>query len=404
MVENLNNLKNLLLNVAIIQKKYDDLAEYSGEHYNVFDILGVQSDELSHSAILTNLLDANGKHGQKNIFLELFIETIKNSFKDDKSKEVFLNNFSNFDTKNSIAEKEKFAGKVNYDAEQGGRIDIIINDRKKNIIIENKIYAVDQPKQLVRYNEFDKNAPILYLTLNGKDASPDSRGTLKNGVHYVCISYQNEINVWLEQCVKEMTNKPIIRETLNQYLFLIKNLTNQSNNNKMSEEVINIMANNIESSFEVYKNLKNLKTNLFLSFIEKIKERNSDDIIINIDDNIGNIHSSISFKKIKLNNIVNVVLYFEGNDFSDVIIGASVEKEHFDNDFRYKLQEVFQSKNFGKKKDYPNWYVLYSYSLFDKINLAEFWININYENFITSFCNDLNIFIETIDKAFDSNI
>jgi hypothetical protein len=70
----MDKLKALLQNVAIIEKKYNDLAEYSGEHFNVFDILGVRSNELSHSSILTNLLDAKGKHGQKDVFLKLFLE------------------------------------------------------------------------------------------------------------------------------------------------------------------------------------------------------------------------------------------------------------------------------------------------------------------------------------------
>ena len=38
-----------------------------------------------------------------------------------------------------------------------------------------------------------------------------------------------------------MANKPIIRESLNQYLVLVKQLTNQSTNNKMKEEIINLL-------------------------------------------------------------------------------------------------------------------------------------------------------------------
>jgi hypothetical protein len=265
----MDKIKNLLQQVSIIQK-YDDLAEYSGEHYNVFDILGVRSDELSHSSILTNLLNAKGRHGQKDLFLKLFIDTVKNAFENDESKMQLLNNFN---SANSKAEKEKFAGKVNYEAEQGGRIDIIINDGKNNIIIENKVYAGDQPLQLVRYNEYDKNAPILYLTLDGKEASENSKGTLRNRNEYACISYQIEIVAWLEKSIKEMANKPIIRETLNQYLFLIKSLTNQSNNNKMSEEIINLLLKN-NSHFESAK----LITNTFTK-IESDLNRKLDDLI-----------------------------------------------------------------------------------------------------------------------------
>jgi len=86
----MDNLKNLLNQVSIIQKKYDDLAEYSGEHYNVFDILGVTGNELSHSAILTNLLNAKGKHGQKDLFLKIFLNLIKDKFEESSQKSLIL--------------------------------------------------------------------------------------------------------------------------------------------------------------------------------------------------------------------------------------------------------------------------------------------------------------------------
>ena len=262
-------IKNLLYQVSIIQKKYDDLAEYSGEHYNVFDILGVTTDELSHSAILTNLLNAKGKHGQKELFLELFLKEIKQKFGNSDKKIVL----ENFNIKNSFAVKEKYTGRVDYEADQGGRIDIIINDGKNNIIIENKIYAGDQPKQLVRYNEHDKNAPILYLTLEGKEPSDNSIGNLVLNKDFICISYTTDIKVWLENCIKEMANKPIIRETLNQYLFLIKSLTNQSNNNKMGDEIVKIILKD-EDSFETAKQI-----NKSLNYIDQQLNTRLDDIV-----------------------------------------------------------------------------------------------------------------------------
>ncbi|MFY7938290.1 MAG: PD-(D/E)XK nuclease family protein [Flavobacterium sp.] len=264
----MDKLKNLLNQVAIIQKKYDELAEYSGEHYNVFDILGVTANELSHSAILTNLLNAKGKHGQKDLFLKIFLNLIKDKFEEFGQKKII----ENFDTNNSVAVKEKYAGKVNYEAEEGGKIDIVINDGKNNIIIENKIYAGDQPKQLVRYNQHDKNAPIIYLTLMGDEPIEESKGTLKSGGEYICVDYQNTIKDWLELSIKEMANKPIIRETLNQYVHVIKNLTNQSINNKMSEEIIKTMKINILSSFEIAKNMVELKKSLCEEFLGHVEE------------------------------------------------------------------------------------------------------------------------------------
>ncbi len=261
----MDNLKNLLNQVSIIQKKYDDIAEYSGEHYNVFDILGVTANELSHSAIITNMLDAKGKHGQKELFLKLFLNLLKDKFEESDCKMII----ENFEVKNSFAVKEKYVGRVNFESEQGGKIDIVIYDKKNNIIIENKIYAVDQPKQLVRYNEHDKKAPILYLTLDGKEPSVDARGNLKPNIDYVCISYEVFIRDWLELCIKEMVNKPIIRETLNQYLFLIKSLTNQSNNYKMSEEIVKIIIENLEESQNIIENFEYAKIEIIQRFWER---------------------------------------------------------------------------------------------------------------------------------------
>lgn len=241
----MEKLKSLLQSVAIIQKKYDDLAEYSGEHYNIFDILGVRSNELSHSSILTNLLDPKGKHGQKDVFLKLFLEQINSRFKENNH--AYHDYFKNFVTQNATANKEIHLGGLNFETAEGGRVDIVISSGNQNIIIENKIYAGDQEQQLLRYNNHFKNQPIIYLTLDGSEPSESSKGNLVLDKDFICCSYKTDIKEWLEKCIKEMTNKPFIRETLNQYLILIQQLTNQSNNNKMGEEISKLIVNNLEN-------------------------------------------------------------------------------------------------------------------------------------------------------------
>jgi hypothetical protein len=349
----MDKIKNLLQQVSIIQKKYDDLAEYSGEHYNVFDILGVRSDELSHSSILTNLLNAKGRHGQKDLFLKLFIEIVKNTFENDESK---MQLFDNFDTKKSKAEKEKFAGRVNYETEQGGRIDIIINDEKNNIIIENKVYAGDQPLQLVRYNEYDRNAPILYLTLDGKEACENSKGKLRNGNEYACISYQIEIVSWLEKCIKEMANKPIIRETLNQYLFLIKSLTNQSNNNKMSEEILKIIMKD-KDNFDSYITLINAQDKLKAEILKKeftdtilqnIANKHNLTLIVDNGFYFGVTYKGFLFKNEKLEN-ENLCIRFDyqSSNYRDVLFGLAYIDNTKINDLRSSMLKEKFEKIFG---------------------------------------------------------
>lgn len=403
----MEKIKNLLQQVSIIQKKYDDLAEYSGEHYNVFDILGVRRDELSHSSILTNLLNAKGKHGQKEIFLDLFLETIINAFKKDVTnvtKVQFLNNFNNFidfDTKKSTAEKEKFAGKVNYEAEQGGRIDIIINDGKNNIIIENKVDAGDQPLQLVRYYEYDKQAPIFYLTLDGKLPNGNSAKGLTLGKEFICISYQNEITLWLEQCIKEMTNKPIVRETLNQYLFLIKSLTNQSNNNKMSEEIIKIMKLNIESSFEISNNLNGLRKSLFSSFIEKLLNKFSAEIEIKVDSELWRKDKSIQIKNKNWGNL-NIEIYFVGDNYTNVHIGLipSLRGSKLNEQFQNKILNFLSNLNFGKIVNNKGWYFYHSYNVFANTNKAEFWENLIEDEFVNKVFEDVDFLLKNINEVY----
>jgi len=406
----MDKIQNILLQVLTIKNKYADLAEYSGEHFNIFNILGVRSDELSHSAILTNLLNVKGGHGQKDLFLKIFIESVKNSFKNDEAKMQLLNNFN---TSSSKAEKEKFAGKVNYASEEGGRIDIVINDGNNNIIIENKVYAGDQKLQLVRYNEYDRNAPIIYLTLYGTEPSKESMGNLKNGNEYACISYQIEIVSWLEQCIKEMANKPIIRETLNQYLFLIKSLTNLSNNNKMKEEIASIILNN-ESNFETFKEIYNVKNSLLpIVFRNKIlpilkgvcTPENELELIINEDSFAKNQNrwGGFSFRNDYLtkNNVSISFSFNVASGFKELIFGFTYLKREEKNSFDYSLlKENFKKlyKNSKGATDYwPCWVPFEEYRNWEDLDTIQ---KILYSDFEKSISEKIELMLEISKNSF----
>jgi hypothetical protein len=257
MTKQLNSVSNLLEHTNLIRKKYDEFAEYTGENFNVFSILGLYSHELSHSTFIGNLLNAKGKHGQKDVFLKLFIEEVKELFQDKSQLE-------NFETSKSFVITEKYTG--------NGYIDIFITNGRNSIIIENKVWADDQHQQLVRYNEFEKNAPIIYLTLDGKEPDNLSKGNLKVTEDFIRVSYKEHIVNWLEKCIKEMANKPIIRETLNQYLNLVKQLTNQTTNNKMGQEVIDIILKNVGASKLVFENYEKAIKQSSLQQVKKLKE------------------------------------------------------------------------------------------------------------------------------------
>lgn len=189
-----------------------------GESFNIFSICGVNHYEVTHSAIIAEFLDPLGSHGQGLAFVKAFVESL---------------NLQDFDF--SLNGVEVATEMVT----PNGRIDIVIsNNNKQAVIIENKIYASDQWKQLKRYDEFAKTKypngyKILYLTLNGNDPNDDE----SRKVEYITISYKHHIIDWLLQCKLLAIDKPLIRETLNQYIQHIKNLTNtidMENNEKNS--------------------------------------------------------------------------------------------------------------------------------------------------------------------------
>jgi hypothetical protein len=278
-MNNDDSIKNLLIQVSAITKKYENIAEITGENFNVFKVLGLTTREVqTHSAFLIELLNPKGSHGCKDIFLKIFIDQMRQKFYDDQKSiddQKFIKRFQNFKTENAKASVEHHIGIINESWEEGGRIDIHIQDKENNVvIIENKIFARDQKNQLVRYHNAYPRAPIFYLTLKGINPFDDSKGSLKKGEEFECISYKVDIITWLEQCLKEAVNHAILRETIRQYINLIKFLTNQTINDKMREEIVKTIINSPESLKAFYEIQKsNVMADVRKSLITKFHEQ-----------------------------------------------------------------------------------------------------------------------------------
>lgn len=225
-------------------------------NFNIFKVMGMQTDEVKlHSTFLAELLNPKGSHGMGHLFLIEFIN--KCSFIDKV-----------FDTSKVDVEVEKYVGEIPESKETGGRLDIFITDRIQSIIIENKIYAPDQEKQLVRYHNYNPNAYIIYLTLDGHTPTNDSACDLEYSNHYHCISYEKDIVEWLEQCLTAVREKPLFYNTLLQYINTIKELTNQSLIPAMDKVLSAAIKNNIEASIEIEKAMPNIRNEFHREFWE----------------------------------------------------------------------------------------------------------------------------------------
>lgn len=148
-----------LKQIRSLLDKYKEISKVTGENFNIFSILRIESNEVkTHSAFLGELLNPNGSHGLEDVPLKLFVQQFLPDWiiTDEESENVELQGSSevktvNFDTQSAKVDIEKYAGEINEEATEGGRIDILIWDKNgKEIVIENKINAPEQENQLTR--------------------------------------------------------------------------------------------------------------------------------------------------------------------------------------------------------------------------------------------------------------
>lgn len=270
-----------------------------GNYYNIFNELSIYSDEVKHSSYLKSFIDPNGFHGCGHHFFDSFIKNIGINPNDD--------NFSwlkDYDDINVYV--EYFIGNrdhqtENYIEDFYGRIDLLIEHSKKNkaIVIENKIYAKDQPQQLKRYYDFsakkygeiNKDFWLYYLTLDNKIPSVQSyEGVRLDDIR--CISYQNHILKWIEISLTHFGLNENVFSSLKQYAQIIHQITNQSldiNATLLKQEKYSSLTTTIttdiigkrddlrkEFFIELYNNLKEKLPDLEIKYVERIHTEVSD--------------------------------------------------------------------------------------------------------------------------------
>ena len=275
MADDLKSLQGLLDRIEEINKRYVEVRkayESSGVLYNIFDVLGLTSSEVGlHSTFIASLLRPE-RHGAGTKFLEAFLRMSMLDLPSDF-----------FNVSKVKVEQEKY---INPTTEtEGGRIDLILSDGNNNLIIENKIYADDQKNQLLRYHNYRPTAKLVYLSLFGDEPSANSLGTLpKESV--TCISYKTDIVQWLEECVQISANLPYIRETINQYIKTIQQLTNTSM--ATNNDIIGLLKeqSNLAAAFAIRDNLDHALNEIMKTFTEDLKrdiEQSCPGIICTVD-------------------------------------------------------------------------------------------------------------------------
>ena len=268
----MKNIISLFKHLSNINRAYQIVKKSTNEDFNIFSILRMETDEVNtHSRFIAELLNPKGSHFQEGKFLESFIKYF-NDLRKIEDNSNFLNSLIELNPKKSVVEVEKYIAPKTE--EEGGRLDIAIFEGKENFIcIENKIYAGEQENQMERYYNYAKKAAkqyhIFFLTLFGD--KPNS--VCSEDCIIYNISYKKHIVEWLELCKKEVADNAIIRETINQYINLIKKLTYQTINKEMEKDIQDLILKNYSESSLIYKSFEKAIYSPINVIIENLSHR-----------------------------------------------------------------------------------------------------------------------------------
>ena len=213
-----------------------------------------------HSRILRALLDPKGNHGLGDAFLNAFIE------------QVGIQDLG-LDTKSATVIAEPNIGEI---VKEDGRLDLLISSDNKAIIIENKINADDRDGQLCKYHKYGSSYKggfeLIYLTLDGKKASEKSLKNDNDSIkhdQYIRISYLKNITNWLDRCLEISHKQTLVHSTIMQYQSIIKQLTNQTMEEKEFMEVI-LSGKNAELALQICSRRVSIESKILKNVFEDI--------------------------------------------------------------------------------------------------------------------------------------
>ena len=265
----MTNIETLLRQISKIverEKTQQEEKRKRGENFNIFDVLGLSTSEVRlHSAFLGELLNPDGDHGLGDKFLKAFVEIIIKQV--EPGFEI--------DTTTCNVRVEYPIGEIPEDYTEGGRIDLLIQDNNNHaIVIENKINAGDQYKQLLRYHNYAiKNSQkyvLLYLTKYGTEA----KGYSAENVDYKRIGYKDDILPWLQRCVEIAAIYPLIRETIRQYITNLNEILCIMEQDNL-KDFLNILTakENVSTTIDILSQREEICNKIREDFIGNLKSR-----------------------------------------------------------------------------------------------------------------------------------
>ena len=340
-------------------KAQADRQRATGRHdYNIFTLFHGFSDEVNlHSNFIASLLDPNGDHYKGDLFLKLFLKTCDiHDFGIDTSRATVFKEFKH--------------------------IDIYISDGKKHIILENKVYAKDQPTQIARYIEAikkegaeDEDIYVLYLHPDGKLPDNQSFGDYhakllgeNPSIKFKVISYGKEILEWIDKCKNEVSNITDLNVFLSQYKDVIEMIYNRYKRIDEMEtaNLVEIFKENYTAVSEIANNYQETRKKIIDEFFENVKEN------LEKDEAIKGTYSielnSVAYRPIVIKNITSQDEKWKNFYFTVEFQKSSTYSEPFvgfrkDDDKEVKVSD-FDKPNITQLEEQTKYFLAYG-KLFD---------------------------------------
>ncbi|MGN1116600.1 MAG: PD-(D/E)XK nuclease family protein [Candidatus Ornithomonoglobus sp.] len=262
-----NKYELLMQKVCSIEKEQESMLIMTGSDFNLLEAAGINYKETAMCKIIAELLNPNGSHCQRALFLKTFISDV---------------------LKLSVTDKELLSASVNteYRIDQHRRIDIVIKTALRLIPIEVKLYAADQPRQCRDYYDFAQkqnkkySCKVYYLTLDGhllanKDGGLTEIKCGNETVGYeevMPISFKDEICPWLDKCLNMISDKTELYYGVKQLNDALKGLCSSMKNN----EIIRAISENsdtIRAACEIYNNLDHCRTEMLRKLFLELDSR-----------------------------------------------------------------------------------------------------------------------------------
>lgn len=274
-LQSLSALKILCDQIQEAEIRSEERLKAQHGRFNVFTTLLKASDEVRlHTRFIHELLNPEGTHDCGDLFLKLLFDTLQEYQPldhEDSPSSVLWEGYS---------KQSYWVGKEV--SKKQGQLDLLLESDSNLLVIENKIWAGEQEKQVGRYIEYlESQAPkagqVLYLTLDGKKAETH------NGKAYFRISYRDHIMAWLECCLHATYDIVPINQVLIQYQKVVQQLIGKSADHQTMKTIKDYIRQNpqlIKTHDLVGTAIGELKEDAKQRFADALTKSLSDEYIV----------------------------------------------------------------------------------------------------------------------------